>query len=162
MCISQINEPIPGMFVLCWMHLSWWFQIWPWNSTILTFFTKFVKFLTCRLHSPAAVEALKFHIALSKMTLPTTIPRWIFWTWRQEYRSIIVIWNQDPCHHQPWTCLTLKPLMYFIPSFVFKHIHGPYDTLDLFPTPKRHVFQTWSRPYVTARTWIASRQHDWS
>ena len=26
-CISQINEPIPGMFVLIWMHFPRWFQI---------------------------------------------------------------------------------------------------------------------------------------
>ena len=37
MCISRINEPIPGMFALIWMHFSWWFQIWLWNSTILKF-----------------------------------------------------------------------------------------------------------------------------
>ena len=36
--ISQINEPILGMFVLIWMHFSMWFQIWSWNSTIQTFF----------------------------------------------------------------------------------------------------------------------------
>ena len=29
---SRINEPIPGMFVLIWMHFSLWFQIWSWNS----------------------------------------------------------------------------------------------------------------------------------
>ena len=52
--ISQINEPIPGMFVLCWMHFSRWFQIWPWNSRMLTIFTKLVTFMTCRLHSPVA------------------------------------------------------------------------------------------------------------
>ena len=36
--ISRFTEPIPGMFVLIWMYFSWWFQIWSWNSTILTFF----------------------------------------------------------------------------------------------------------------------------
>ena len=36
--ISRINEPIPGMFVLFWMHLPWWFQIWSWNSKMLPFF----------------------------------------------------------------------------------------------------------------------------
>ena len=25
--ISRINEPIPGIFVLIWMHFPWWFQI---------------------------------------------------------------------------------------------------------------------------------------
>ena len=59
MSISRIIEQIPGMFVLCWMHFSWWFQIWPWSSTMLTFFTKCVKFMTCRLHSLAAWKALK-------------------------------------------------------------------------------------------------------
>ena len=54
MAISRFTEPIPGMFVLIWMYFSWWFQIWSWNSQMLTFFTKFVKFVTCRLHSPAA------------------------------------------------------------------------------------------------------------
>ena len=49
---SRFIEPIPGMFVLVWMYFSWWFQIWSQNSVILTFFTKFVYFLTCRLHSP--------------------------------------------------------------------------------------------------------------
>ena len=57
---SRINEPIPGMFVLSWMHFSWWFQIW--KSTMLTFFTKYVTFMTCRLHSPAAWKALTFWI----------------------------------------------------------------------------------------------------
>ena len=32
-------KPIPGMFVLIWMHFSWWFQIWAWNSKTLTFLT---------------------------------------------------------------------------------------------------------------------------
>ena len=40
--ISRIIEPIPGMFVLIWMHFSWWFQIWSRNPTMLTFFTKFI------------------------------------------------------------------------------------------------------------------------
>ena len=56
--ISRINEPIPGMFVLIWMHFSLWIQIWSWNATISTFFTNCVYFLTCRLHSPAAWKAL--------------------------------------------------------------------------------------------------------
>ena len=52
--ISQIIEPIQGMFVLI------LFQIWSWNSTILTFFSSnCFNFLTCRrLHSPAAWKAL--------------------------------------------------------------------------------------------------------
>ena len=37
MCISRINKPIPGMFVLIWMHFSWWFQIWSWNFKIFIF-----------------------------------------------------------------------------------------------------------------------------
>ena len=57
--ISGITKPILGMLVFIWMHFSWWFQIWSWNSTILIYFTKFVKFLTCRLHSPAARKALR-------------------------------------------------------------------------------------------------------
>ena len=36
--ISRITEPIPGMFVLNWMHFSLWFQIWSWTFTISTFF----------------------------------------------------------------------------------------------------------------------------
>ena len=59
MSISRINGPIPGMFVLCLMHFSWWIQIWPWHSTMLTFFTEFVKFMICRLHSPAAWKLLR-------------------------------------------------------------------------------------------------------
>ena len=38
--ISRTNEPIPGMFVLIWMHFTLWFQIWSWNSKMLTFFTR--------------------------------------------------------------------------------------------------------------------------
>ena len=57
--ISQITEPIPGMFVVIWMHFPWWFQIWSWNSKIFVIFEYFVKFLACRLHSPAAWNALK-------------------------------------------------------------------------------------------------------
>ena len=49
------------MFVLIWMHFSWWFQIWSWNSRILTYFTNVVTFLTCRLHSPAAWKALRYY-----------------------------------------------------------------------------------------------------
>ena len=56
--ISGITKPKLGMFVLIWMHFSWWFQIWSWNSTILIFFTNFVKCFTCRLHWPAAWKAL--------------------------------------------------------------------------------------------------------
>ena len=41
------------------MYFSRWFQIWPCNSKMLTFFTKCVQFMTCRLHSPAAWKALK-------------------------------------------------------------------------------------------------------
>ena len=26
------------MFVLIWMHFPWWFQIWSWNSKMLSFF----------------------------------------------------------------------------------------------------------------------------
>ena len=64
--ISRINEPIPDMFVLIWMHFSLWFQIlWSWNSTILTFFTNFVNILTCRLHSPAAWKTLRWRGCLS-------------------------------------------------------------------------------------------------
>ena len=37
--ISRITKPTPGMFVLIWMHFSWWFQIWRWNLIILTFLT---------------------------------------------------------------------------------------------------------------------------
>ena len=37
--IWRISEPIPGMLVLIWMQFSLWFQIWPWNFTILTFLT---------------------------------------------------------------------------------------------------------------------------
>ena len=40
MANSWINEPITGMFVLISMYYSWWFQIWSWNSTILTIFYK--------------------------------------------------------------------------------------------------------------------------
>ena len=54
MAISQINEPIPGMFVLIWMYFSWGFQIRSSNSTILTFFTKCVKYFTCLLLTPAS------------------------------------------------------------------------------------------------------------
>ena len=63
MSISLINEPIPGMFVLYRMHFLRWFQIWPWNSTILTFCTKCVQFMTCRLHSPVVWKALNTGIA---------------------------------------------------------------------------------------------------
>ena len=52
--ISRITEPIPGMFVLNWMHFSLWFQIWSWTFTFRHFFTNFVSCVTCRLHSPAA------------------------------------------------------------------------------------------------------------
>ena len=43
------------MFVLIWMHFSWWFQIWSWNFKI---FEHFVRFLTssalaCRVESNA-------------------------------------------------------------------------------------------------------------
>ena len=58
--ISGITKPILGMLVLIWMHFLWRFQICSWNYTILTFFTKLVTFLTCRLHSPAAWKALTF------------------------------------------------------------------------------------------------------
>ena len=34
--ISGITGPILGMFVLIWLHSSRWFQIWSWNSKILT------------------------------------------------------------------------------------------------------------------------------
>ena len=47
------------MFVLISMYFSWLFKIWSWNSTILTFFTKFNTFLTCRLQTPAAWKALE-------------------------------------------------------------------------------------------------------
>ena len=56
--ISWICEQITGMLVLICMYFSWWLQIWQWNSTILTFVTKFVTYFTCRLHSPAAWKAL--------------------------------------------------------------------------------------------------------
>ena len=60
--LSQINEPIPGMFVLIWMHFSLWFQIWSWNSTILNFFTNIVTFSTCRLSALACrVENIGVH-----------------------------------------------------------------------------------------------------
>ena len=36
--ISGITKPILGMLVLIWRQLSWGFEIWSWNSTILTFF----------------------------------------------------------------------------------------------------------------------------
>ena len=56
-CISQNIEPIPDMFVL-WMHYDSKYgheipQIWH-------FFTKFVTFFTCRLHSPAAWKPLRY------------------------------------------------------------------------------------------------------
>ena len=56
---SGITKPILSMLVLIWMRLSWRFQVWSWNSTILTFFTTFLKILTCRLHSSAPQKALK-------------------------------------------------------------------------------------------------------
>ena len=56
--ISRFIEPIQGMLVLIWMHFSCSFQIWSWNSTILTFFTTFFWFffelssaLACRVES---------------------------------------------------------------------------------------------------------------
>ena len=54
-----INQPKLGMFVLIWMHLSWWFQIQFWNSRILTFLDIFVTFSTCRLLTPACVVSVK-------------------------------------------------------------------------------------------------------
>ena len=56
------------MFVLIWMHFTLWFQIWSWNSTILTFFTNFVNFLTSRLHSPTAWKALIISQLIPKHT----------------------------------------------------------------------------------------------
>ena len=54
----SIIKPIQGMFVLIWMHFSRWFQIKSWNSRMLTFFYKFVTFLTCRLLASAAWKEL--------------------------------------------------------------------------------------------------------
>ena len=120
MSISQINEPIPGMFVHIWMHFSWWFQIWSWNSTILTFFTKFVKFMTCRLHSPAAWKALRiftwFHVGyISRDTKTTKKYKWAFYDlfivyteaelfcnhFKNEKRHIN--WYVNLCHN--WRCI---------------------------------------------------------
>ena len=56
--ISRINESIPGMFVLIWMHFPWWFQICSWNYKMLTFFKIIVTILTCRLLTSAALKAL--------------------------------------------------------------------------------------------------------
>ena len=53
--ISRISAPITGMFVLISMHFSWWFQIWSWNSKMMTFFLNilwFCSLLTCRLPTP--------------------------------------------------------------------------------------------------------------
>ena len=63
--ISRINEPIPGMFVLIWIHFSLWFQIWSWNAIISTFLTNFVKLLTCRLHSPALAYRSPSHFIIN-------------------------------------------------------------------------------------------------
>ena len=58
MSISWINEPIPGMFVLCWMHFSWWFQIW---HEIPKFWHFLQNVLNLWLHSPAAWKAIRSH-----------------------------------------------------------------------------------------------------
>ena len=76
------------MFVLNLMHSSLWFQIWSWNSTISTFFTHFVKFLTCRLHSPAAWKAFIYTTSHTQCIMVTfwqsliraTISKWWFRT----------------------------------------------------------------------------------
>ena len=50
---KQNNDPVPGMFVLIWMHFPWWFQIWSWNSKMLTFWKTFCTYL---LLTPAALK----------------------------------------------------------------------------------------------------------
>ena len=56
-CISWINEPIPGMFVLTWIHFWWWFQILSQDFTILKFMTILWHFWQdCRLLTPAACK----------------------------------------------------------------------------------------------------------
>ena len=42
--MSRINKPIPGMFVLIWMHFSLWLQIWSWQSGTLAFLTNLLSF----------------------------------------------------------------------------------------------------------------------
>ena len=44
--LSQISKQIPDMFVLIWMHFSWWFQIYSLNSRILNFLNIFWHFWT--------------------------------------------------------------------------------------------------------------------
>ena len=53
--ISQITKQILGMFVLIWMHFSWWFQICSWNFKMLTFLQIFWEtFRAVSLLTPAA------------------------------------------------------------------------------------------------------------
>ena len=54
--ISQSTKPILGMFVLIWLHFSWWFQIWSINSRRLTFFEKLCP-VVC---TPATWEVLRY------------------------------------------------------------------------------------------------------
>ena len=120
MAISQINETIPGMFVLIRMHFSLWFQIWSWNSTISTFFTNFVKFLTCCLHSPAAWKTLThshwFCHIYAKLLLyfsfeircnSCNLLNWLILTFVELGNFLWKIWNR---HH----CCSLNVKVYYI------------------------------------------------
>ena len=50
-CILRINEPIPGMFVLIWMHFSYWFQMSSLKSRMLTFVNIFGHFWLSSAHA---------------------------------------------------------------------------------------------------------------
>ena len=52
------------MLVLISMHFSWWFQIWSWNSTILTIFTTFVYLFNLSSALACRVESIKIDVLM--------------------------------------------------------------------------------------------------
>ena len=125
--ISQMNEPIPGMFVLCWMHFSWWFQIWSWIANILTFFEIFWKFVPV-----VCSRLLHALVLLSKVMLLSQISEMltsISWTNEPIPGMFVLCWMHISWWFQIWSWIAkiltiFEHFLKFVPVVCSRLLHG--------------------------------------